>query len=87
MFAVVDFNFLITYRSALPLEKQKIPKAKDGDNNLKFSDCTPDIQKGLRKARSEEWQKWMKYNAGVVLTQSELEHIISQGVTIQPIAR
>ena len=70
-----------------PKEKRrskKPPRAKDGDKNLKYADCTPEIQKGLRKAICEEWQKWMKYNAGVVLTIQELEHLRSQGVTVQP---
>ena len=39
-----------------PKEKRrskKPPRAKDGDKNLKYADCTPEIQKGLRKARCE----------------------------------
>ena len=46
---------------------KKPVKAKDGDKNLRYSQCEPEIQKGLRKARAEEWKKWQKFNAGVVL--------------------
>ena len=46
---------------------KKQVKANDGDKNLRYSQCDPEIQKGLRKARAEEWKKWQKFNAGVVL--------------------
>ena len=59
-------------------------KAKDGDKNLRYSQCDPEIQKGLRKARAEEWKKWQKFNAGVVLDKPEVDRLIQEGVTIQP---
>ena len=63
---------------------KKPVKAKDGDKNLRYSQCDPHIQKGLRKARAEEWQKWQKFNAGVVLSKSEVGKLTREGVTIQP---
>ena len=51
-----------------PKNRSKKPvRAKDGDKNLRYSQCDPHIQQGLRKARAEEWKKWQKFNAGVIL--------------------
>lgn len=42
-----------------PKHRSKKPvKAKDGDKNLRYSQCDPHMQQGLRKARAEEWKKW-----------------------------
>ena len=61
---------------------KKPVKVKDGDKNLRYSQCEPEIQKGLRKARAEEWKKWQKFNAGVVLDKPEVDRLIQEGVTI-----
>jgi len=63
---------------------KKPVRPKDGDKNLRYSDCTPEIQEGLRKTRAEEWTKWMKYSAGVVLTKDEVDKLRDEGVSIQP---
>ena len=60
------------------------PPKKDGDTNLRYASCTPDIQAGLRKSRAVEWQKWKKFNAGVALTKQELEDLLAEGVKVQP---
>ena len=36
----------------------KPPKKEDGDKNLHYASCSPDIQKGLRHTRAKELQKW-----------------------------
>ena len=41
------------------------------ETNLRFADCPPEIQAGLRKSRAAEWQKWRKFNAGVILETGE----------------
>ena len=66
------------------LKSIKKPRAKDGDKNLRYSECSPEIQAGLRKSRAEEWRKWMKYNAGVILSMDEVEQLRREGVSIQP---
>ncbi len=37
---------------------KKPMKAKDGDKNLAFASCSPEVQAGLRKSRVVEWRKW-----------------------------
>eukprot|EP00973_Karenia_brevis_P079796 11072571-Karenia_brevis.AAC.1 len=34
-------------------------RPKDGDKNLQSSNNSPEVQKGFRKTRAEEWEKWM----------------------------
>ena len=48
--------------------KKNVLKQKDGESNLHFSSCTPDVQAALRETRRTEWNKWMKFNAGIILT-------------------
>ena len=68
-----------------PKNRSKKPvKAKDGDKNLRYSQCDPHIQQGLRKARAEEWKTWQKFNAGVILSKPEVDKLLQEGVTIQP---
>ena len=77
----------IQVRLAGPKIKKKSrppPRKKDGDKNLRYSNCTPDIQAGLRKSRVTEWQKWKQFNAGVILTKEEVQELRDEGVTIQP---
>ena len=64
--------------------KAKVQKKKDGDKNLRYSSSSPEIQAGLRKSRVTEWQKWMQFNAGVVLSKAEVDELLAEGVTIQP---
>ena len=52
--------------------KRKPQNKKDGDKNLRYSSCSPDIQRGLDKARCKEWQTWKKFNAGVILSKAEV---------------
>ena len=76
----------IQVRLAGPKIKKKSrppPRKKDGDKNLRYSNCTPDIQAGLRKSRVTEWQKWKQLNAGVILTK-EVQELRDEGVTLQP---
>ena len=65
-------------------QTKKPVRPKDGEKNLRYADCTPEIQKGLRRCRAEEWQKWMKFNAGVVISQEEVDLLMSEGVKILP---
>ena len=51
---------------------RKPPRPKDGDKNLRFSECPPEIQKGLRNSRAVEWQKRMNFNARIILETQEL---------------
>ena len=52
--------------------KKKVLKKKDGERNLYFPSCTPDVQAALRETRRTEWNKWMKFNAGIILTDEEV---------------
>ena len=56
-------------RLAAPREEKKSrkpPKKKDGDKNLRFEACSPEVQRGLRKSRVTEWQEWKRVNAGII---------------------
>jgi len=61
----------------------KAPVKKDGDKNLRFTDCTPDMQAGLLRSREAEWDKWTTFNAGVVLQEQEIKELRDAGITIQ----
>jgi len=78
----------IQVRLAAPRQKKtparKPPKKKDGDKNLSFASCSPEIQQGLRKARVKEWQKWKEFNAGVILSRTELQELLDEGVKVSP---
>ena len=63
---------------------KKPVRKQDGDNNLRFADCSPEIQEGLRKSRAAEWQRWRKLNAGVRLTNDEVDKLIQEGVQAHP---
>jgi hypothetical protein len=74
-------------RLAAPKQKkitQKTPKPKDGDKNLAFASCSPEIQTGLRKSRVVEWKKWKQFNAGVILSRDELNQLRDEGVQVYP---
>ena len=40
------------------LKTAKVQRKKDGDKNLRFSECSLEVQAGFRKSRQAEWQKW-----------------------------
>ena len=42
--------------------RAKKPAKKDGAKNLRYADCSPDIQKRLRGTRAAEWRKWQQFN-------------------------
>ena len=48
--------------------KKKVLKKKDGERNLHFPSCTPDVQAALKETRRTGWNKWMKFIVGVILT-------------------
>ena len=75
-------------RLAPPKQKKtparKPPKKKDGDKNLSFASCSVEIQKGLRRSRVKEWQKWKEFNAGVILSKTEVQELVNEGVKVYP---
>ena len=65
--------------------KKKVLKKKDGDRNLQFPSCRPDVQAALRETSCTEWQKWMFFNSGVVLTGAEVRQLTEAGCEIYPL--
>ena len=59
--------------------KKKVLKKKDGERNLHFPSCTPDVQAALRETRRTEWSKWVKFNAGVIFTDEEARQLTESG--------
>ena len=56
----------IQVRLTGPKEKRILarkPRAKDGDKNLRYSNCSPEIQRGLDQTRAAEWRKWLTFPA------------------------
>ena len=74
-----DREAFIQVRLAAPKAKKtparKPPKKKDGDKNLSFASCSPEIQKGLLNSRYEEWKKFESFNAGVILSREEVQQL------------
>ena len=64
--------------------KKKVLKKKDGERNLHFPSCTPEVQAALREARRTEWNKWRKFNAGVLLTDEDVRQPTEAGCEIYP---
>ena len=64
--------------------KKKVLKKKDGERNLHFPSCTLDVQAALRETRRTEWNKWMKFNAGVILTDEGARQLTEAGCEIYP---
>ena len=60
--------------------KKKVLK-KDGERNLS---CTPDLQAALKETRRIEWNKWMKFNAGITETDKEVPQLTEAGCEIYP---
>ena len=76
-------NFQCIYVGAKS-NKKKVLKKKDGERNLHFSSCSPDVQAALRETRRTEWNKWMKFNAGVILADEEVRQITEADCEIYP---
>ena len=64
--------------------KKKVLKKKDGEGNLHFPSCTPDVHAVPRETRRIEWNKWMKFNAGIILTDEEVRQLAEAGCEIYP---
>ena len=54
-------------------------KKKDGERNLHFSSCPPEVQAALRETRHAEWKKWLSFTEGVVLTDEEVRQLTEAG--------
>ena len=66
--------------------RKKVLK-KDGERYLRFPSCRPDVQAALGETRRTEWNKWMKFNAGVTLTDEEVRRLTEAGGEIYPMKR
>ena len=62
-------------------------KKKDGERNLHFPSCTPDVQAALREKRRIEWNKWITFHASVVLTDEKVRQITEAVCEIYPMKR
>ena len=67
--------------------KKKLLEKKDGERNLHFASCPPEVQAALKETRPAEWNKWMKFNAGVILTDEEVRQLTGAGCEIYPMER
>ena len=59
--------------------KKKMLKKKDVERNHHFASCPPEVQAALRETRRAEWKKWMKFNAGAILTDEEVRQLTEAG--------
>ena len=64
--------------------KKKVLEKNDGERNLHFPSCTPDVHAALKETRRTEWNKWMKFNAGVFLTGEGVRRLTEAGCEIYP---
>ena len=67
--------------------KNKLLKKKDGERNLRFASCPPEVQAAPRETRRAERNKWMKFNTGVVFTDEEVRQLTEAGCEIYPVQR
>ena len=45
--------------------RKEVLQKKDGERNLPI--CPSGVQAAVRETRRAEWNKWMNFNAGVIL--------------------
>ena len=64
---------------------RRMLKKKDDGRTLRFPSCTPDVEAALREVRRAEWNKWMKFNAFIILMDEEGRQLIEEGHEIYPI--
>ena len=64
--------------------KKKLLKQTDGERNVHFPSCSPDVQAALRETRRTEWKTWRNFNAGVILTDEEARQLTEAGCEIYP---
>ena len=57
---------------------------KDGERNVHVPSCSPDVQAALRETTRTEWNKWINFNAGVILTDEEVRRLTDAGRDIYP---
>ena len=60
-------------------KKKLLKKKKDGERNLHFASCPPEVQAALRETRRAKWKKWRKCNAGAILTDEEVRQLTEAG--------
>ena len=65
-------------------KKKVLMKKKDGERNLHFPSCPPNVQATLRGTRRTEWKKWMNFKAGVILKDEEVRQLTEAGCEIYP---
>ena len=63
--------------------KKKVCKQKDGERNLHYPSCTARSACSQRD-ETHEWNKWIKFNAGVILTDEEVRQLTEAGSEIYP---
>ena len=64
--------------------RKKVLKKKDGERNLHFPSCTPDVQAALRETRRTEWNKWVKFKASIIWADEEVRQLTGAGCEIYP---
>ena len=74
----------IAERVAIPLGTNKNRRKQMAGTNLVYDKCDQQTQKGLDKSRSKELQKWMDFNAGVVIEGEVLNDLINDGYPTIP---
>ena len=79
-------NDFLQVRMASYAQKQQQESAekKDGERNLHIPSCTLDVQAALRETRRIERNQWMKFNAGIILTDEEVRQLTEAGCEIYP---
>ena len=55
--------------------KKKPLEKKDGERNLHFASCPPEVQAALRETRRAEWKKWLSFNAAIIWTDEEMRQL------------
>ena len=62
--------------------KKNTLKKKDGERNFHFPSCTPRCASRSQSDETHEWNRWMKFSAGFMLTDEEVRQLTDAGCEI-----
>ena len=71
-------------RFAIPLGTNKNVRKQLLGKNLKYDQCDAATRSGLNKSRAKEWNKWMDFNAGVIVEGEVLSQLLNEGNKMLP---
>ena len=69
---------LVAERVAVPLGTNKNVRKQIAGKNMRYEHTDAKTREGLDKSRAKEWQKWMDFNAGVLVMDDQLTQLLKE---------